>query len=336
MNIFPLPFAIWAVFFAGLFTLMNIRGIRASARTNAMLTVGMSLVIVAFFSSAARYIIRSHGLGGLLSLQPFYDPKTFSWPLVSTGTSIAVLTYMGFDTVSTLSEEVENPRRNVLLATVLVCLFAGVMGCVEVYAGQLVMPDYWNFPNQETAFVTAAGRAGGLLMFHLMNFTLLVATIGSSAGAQAGAVRLLYAMGRDNVIPRRFFGYLHPKHRTPTLNAWLTGAVALFGALTISYQSGIELVNFGAFIAFMSVNLAALTRYYIRAESRGVKEVAVNLLPPLLGFFVCLYIWWSLRNSAKLAGSCWLLAGLGYAAWKTCLFRRRLVLPDLRPDGQHS
>ncbi len=332
MNILPLPFAFWAVFFAALFTAMNLRGIRASARTNTILTAGMTAVIAAFFFTAARYIIGREGLGGLFSWQPFYDPKTFSWPLVSTGTSIAVLTYMGFDSISTLSEEVENPRRNVLLATVLLCFITGVLGCAEVYIGQLVLPDYWTFPGEETAFVSAAGRAGGRFMFHLVNFTLLIATIGSSAGAQTAAVRLLYAMGRDQVLPRGFFGHLHAQRRTPTYNALLTGAVALVGALTISYQSGVELLNFGAFVAFMSVNLAALTRYYIRAQSRGIKALAGDLLPPLLGFLICLYIWWSLRPSAKIAGACWVLAGLGYAAWKTALFRRPLILSDLPPE----
>lgn len=330
MNIVPLPFVLWAVLFAGLFTAMNVRSIRASSRTNLILAAGLAAVILAFFASAVRFLIRGHGVGGLFSLQPFYDPKTFSWPLVSTGASIAVLTYMGFDTVSTLSEEAKNPRRNVLLATVLVCFIAGVLGCAEVYLGQLVMPDYASFPNQETAFASVARRAGGWMMFHIVNFALLVATIGSSAGAQTGAVRLLYAMGRDGVIPRRFFGYLHPRRRVPTRNAWLTGGIALLGALSITYESGIELVNFGAFVAFMTVNLAALTRYYIRAEDRGFRQLLVNLAPPLLGFLVCLYIWWSLRPSAKLAGFCWLLAGMGYAVWRTNHFRRRLSLPDLR------
>lgn len=332
MNILPLPFAVWAVFFASLFTAMNLRGIRASARTNTILTTVMAVVIAAFFFTAARYILGREGAGGLFSLQPFYDPKTFSWPLVSTGTSIAVLTYMGFDTIVTLSEEVENPRRNVLLAPVLLCFITGVLGCAEVYMAQLVLPDYWTYPGEETAFVSAAGRAGGWFMFHLVNITLLIATIGSSAGAQTGAVRILYAMGRDHVIPQGFFGHLHPKRRTPTYNALLTGAVALAGALTISYQSGVELLNFGAFIAFMGVNLAALTHYYLRTPSRTPKDLFFNLLPPLLGFLVCLYIWWSLRTSAKIAGACWLLVGLAFVAWKTRFFRRELILSDLSQE----
>lgn len=331
-NILPLPYIVWAMFFAVLFTGLNLRGIRATARTNTILAGGMSLVIVAFFITAIRYIVGSQGAGGLFSLQPFYDPATFSVPLVSTGTSIAVLTYIGFDGITTLAEDVKNPRRNVLLAVVLTCFITGVLGSLEVYMGQLVWPDYATFPDVDTAFVYTAGRAGGQFMFQLVNLTLLVATVGSGSGAQLGAARLLFGMGRDNVIPRRFFGYLDPKRNTPQYNILLTGVVALAGALAMTYQLGAELLNFGAFIAFMGVNLAALTHYFVRASSRGVKQIALNLLPPLGGFLICLYIWWSLRTPAKLAGAAWLLVGVAYSAWKTGFFRRHLVLPELPPE----
>lgn len=328
MNILPLPFAVWVVFFAAVFTLINLRGIQATARTNLVLTIGMSAVLIAFFISAIGFIVRQSGVGGLISSQPFYDSATFSWNLVSTGTSIAVLTYMGFDSISTLSEDVRNPRRNVLLATVLLCVITGILGTLEVYAGQLIWPDYTTFPDVDTAFVSAAGRAGGPVMFQVFNFTLLVATIGSSLGAQLGAGRLLYAMGRDGVIPRRFFGYLDPVRNTPKYNLLLSGGICVIGALLISYQTGAELLNFGAFVAFMGVNLAAIAHYYVRGASQGLRGIALNLLPPLLGFLVCLYIWSALRTPAKIAGFIWLLLGLLYCGVKTNWFRRRLEFAE--------
>ena len=328
MNILPLPYIVWAVFFAGLFTAMNLRGIRATARTNAILTVAMSIVIVAFFVTAARYLMRLYGIGGLFSTQPFYDPKTFSWPVVRTGTSLAILTYIGFDGISTLSEEVENPRRNVLLATVLVCFITGVLGGLEVYMGQRVWPDFWTFPDPDTGFVSVAGRAGGIVMFHLVNITLLVATVGSGSGAQLAAARLLYGMGRDNVIPQRLFGYIHPRTHTPSYNVLLTGAAALAGAMLITYERGAELLNFGAFIGFMGVNLSSLMHYYVRGE-RSLRNAVSNLMLPLVGFVVCAYIWWALSTPARIGGAIWLGLGVLYCAWKTGLFRRQLVLPDV-------
>src|SRR5437867_849356 len=125
-NVVPqIPYAAWAVFFAVLFTLLNLRGIRATARTNEVLVAAMCVVIVYFFAAAVRYILHLPAIPPGFVTRPFYDPATFSWGAISTGTSIAVLTYIGFDGISTLSEEAHNPRRNILLATVLTCLITG-------------------------------------------------------------------------------------------------------------------------------------------------------------------------------------------------------------------
>ncbi len=320
MNFAPeIPYPVWAVFFALLFTLLNLRGIQASARTNQWLATGLGIVIVFFFIAAARYLWHTPAGAGRW-VRPFYDPETFSWKAVSTGTSIAVLTYIGFDGISTLSEEAQNPRRNILLATVLTCLITGLLAAAEVYAAQLVWPSHQDFPDVDTAFVYIAGKAGGPRLFLLVNFALLVASIGSGAGAHLAAGRLLYGMGRDNAIPRRFFGAVDPRTQIPRNNILLVGGLALAGAFVVNYQLGAELLNFGAFIGFMGVNLAALMHYYVRSERKTV----LNLMLPLLGFAICLWIWLSLRTPAKLAGLAWLAAGLIYGAWKTRGFREKI------------
>ncbi len=327
-NILPeIPYAAWAIFFAALFTSLNLRGIRASARTNAILAAGMGVVIVLFFIVALRYILGLPQPSAEFFLRPLYNPETFSYSALFTGTSIAALTYIGFDGISTLSEEVENPRRNILLATVLTCLATGILASLEVYAAQLVWPTGREFPDVDTAYVHVAGHVGGLWLFHLVNLTLLVATIGSGTGAQLGAARLLYGMGRDNAIPRRFFGYVDPKRRIPRNNVLFTGALALAGAFVLSYQLGAEMLNFGAFIAFMGVNLAAFMRYFVRGEKRFT-----YFFPPLAGFLICLYIWLNLRWQAKLAGSIWLAVGVLYGAWKTRGFRSELVRFEIPPE----
>ena len=326
MNLVPeIPYPFWAVFFALLFTALNLRGIRATARTNEVLVMAMSVVIIYFFIAAVRYVFH---LPAVSFTRPFYDPATFSWGAISTGTSIAVLTYIGFDGISTLSEEVHNPRRNILLATVLTCLITGVLATLEVYAGQLVWPDYKTYPDVDTAFVYVAGRAGGAVLFQVVNMTLLVATIGSGMGSQLGAARLLFGMGRDNTIPRRFFGVIDAKRGIPRNNVLFTGALALAGAFALSYQLGAELLNFGAFIAFMGVNAAAFTHYFLRGERKSWSA----FLPPVLGFVICLYIWLSLRTPAKIAGSIWLVIGIIYAAVKTNGFRRAIIFSEPPPE----
>jgi len=322
------PYWAWCVFFAALFSALNLRGVRTSARINEVLAGAMLLVVGVFLWAVLRYL---HGLppqGPGFLTRPFYDPATFSAKALFAGTSIAALTYIGFDGISTLSEEVENPRRNIMLATVLTCLITGVLASVEVYAAQLVWPSSLKFPDVDTAYVYVAGRAGGPWLFSLVNATLLVATIGSGMASQLGAARLLYGMGRDNALPKRFFGAISARHGIPANNVLFVGGISLAGAFAMSYEMGAEMLNFGAFIAFMGVNAAAFVRYYLRAEEkRWTRAVS-----PALGFAICLFIWLNLGWQAKLAGAAWMLFGIVYGAWKTRGFRADLVRFETPPD----
>jgi amino acid transporter len=321
-NIVPeVPYALWALGFAVLFTMLNLRGVRTTARINEGLAAGMGVVIVLFLVAAIRYLLRAPIAGPGFFTEPFFDPKTFSTHAVFTGTSIAVLTYLGFDGISTLSEEAENPRRNILLATVLVCLITGILASVEVYVAQLVWPSSKPFPDVDTAYVFVAGHVGGPLLFQVVNFTLLIANVGSGMAAQFAAARLLYGMGRDNAIPRSFFGSIEPKRGIPRNNVVLVGLLALVGAFIFSYQLGAELLNFGAFIAFMGVNAAAFVHYVVRRGERSLS----SLLMPVLGFGICGFIWLNLRWQAKLAGAIWLAIGIAYGLYRTRGFREQIL-----------
>ena len=148
------------VFFALVFTGLNVQGVKTSARVNTGLAAAMGVVIVIFFVAAARYVFgHPHSDPGFFT-RPFYDPQMWNTKAVLGGTSIAVLTYIGFDGISTFSEEAENPRRNILLATVLTCLVIGILSAVEVYAGQLIWPASQPFPNVDAAFTFVAARPG--------------------------------------------------------------------------------------------------------------------------------------------------------------------------------
>jgi amino acid transporter len=325
MNLIPgIPFGVFAVAFTCLFTAMNLRGIEASSRTNTIIATGLGVIIILFLGAAVRYLFLNPPANAGEWTRPFYDPKTFAFPSVSAGASLAVLTYIGFDGISTLSEEVHNPRRNILLATVLVCIITGILASVQVYAAQLVWPGT-TFPDQDTAFCYIAGKAGGQWLFHTVNLALLVATIGSGSGAHLGAGRLLYGMGRDNAIPGKFFAAINPRTRIPSNNIILVGVLVLFGVFLLSYPLGAQLLNFGALIAFMGVNVSAFVRYYLRGEHKSFTHFIV----PLLGFSVCLYLWFSLGIKAKIVGISWLSLGLIYGAYRTNFFRKPLQFVSL-------
>ena len=344
----------WKIFFAVVFTFLNVRGIKTSARINTGMAFFMGIVVVAIFIAGARYVFGAPHDGAYFT-RPFYDPMTFTFTGLFGCTSIAVLTYIGFDGISTLSEEAENPRRNILLATVLTCVVIGVLSAFEVYLAQLIWPASQPFPDINTAYSYVAGRSWKPL-FPIVGFTLLLANFGSGLGAQIGAARLLYGMGRSNALPKSFFGVVDEKHRIPRNNVFLVGGVALIGAFLLeivagyktyslgtssltwetfkqimnggeAYGLGAEMLNFGALIAFMGVNVAAFLRYYVRAKEKKLGF----LIPPVLGFVICLALWLNLSHPAIIVGSIWMVAGIAFGVWKTSGFRKEMSF-ELPPE----
>jgi amino acid transporter len=221
--------------------------------------------------------------------------------------------------VTTLAEEVKDPKRNVPRATVLVCLFTGLLSTLEIYLAQCVWPDYTTFSNPETAFLDVCGRIGGSLLFQAMAAILIVACLGSGLAGQVGAARLLYGMGRDGVIPP-IFAKLGIRSGIPVWNVVFIGVLTLAGAILVSYERAVALLNFGAFLAFMGVNLSTMRRYYFDVPA-GQRKLWSSFLVPGAGFLFCAAIWIFLPVPAKIAGGGWLLVGIIYQAAKTRGFR---------------
>jgi amino acid transporter len=338
-----IPYPVWIFVFTGGFTLLNLNGIKVASRANWAMMAVMSAVVFWFMAMAVRYVWSVHGPGGLASLKPFYDPVSFSWSAVGSGTALAALTYIGFDGLTTLSEEVKDPRRNVLLAAVLTCLITGIWSGAQVYLAQVSWPDWASFTRGaadeaartralDTAIMAVAKRIGGTGLDAALSLVLLVGSIGSGVTGQIGAARLLYGMGRDRVLPRKFFAHLDRKHAAPSRNVLFIGALTLAGAAALNYEESARLINFGAFLAFIGVNLASIREYYFRAP-RTVKSFFLNFLPPALGAAVCGMIWKSLPMKTFLIGGLWMAAGIVYLLFRTSGFRKPMVMTDFSDRG---
>jgi putrescine importer len=327
-----LPYPLIALIVVILITTLNLIGIKSSARANKLLLSAMCIVIVVFFYAAVRYLFYLGHWGGIFSIQPFYDPETFNTRLIWGATSFAALTYIGFDGITTLSEDVKNPRRNVLLATVLVCILTGILSGAEVYLGQRIWPDWHTFPNLETAFMDVCQRVGGPFLFQAMGIVLLLAALGSALTGGLGAARLLFGMGRDGVLSRRVFAHIHPETNTPTYNILIVSAIAFGGAVGLNYignayEHAGELLNFGAFLAFMGVNLSAFWHFAVLRKG-SQRRVFADIVLPLIGFAFCASIWWNLNVLAKIVGGIWFLIGAAYLAATTQCFRRAPKMID--------
>jgi putrescine importer len=319
-------FVLWIVLLIGLMTFLNLRGIKWTAYANEILTAAMFIVIGLFVVQATRFLWAHQGWSGLLSMEPFYNPRTFDLRSIGTATSLAALTYIGFDGITTLAEDVKEPKRTVPLAVVFACLLIGVCATALVYLAQRAWPDYTTFKDLDTAFFDVCSLVGGKFLFNAMALILAVACLGSALTGQVGVARILFGMGRDRVLPR-FFSRLN-RRNNPALNIWLVAVVTLVGALSLDYERAATLMNFGAFLAFMGVNLAVIREFYLRPAAGHRRNWWFDLASPGLGFLFCLAIWCSLPAPAKVLGGLWCLLGLIYIAIKTRGFRTRPVVID--------
>jgi putrescine importer len=323
-----IPFAALALVIALLMTMLNLRGIRTTARANLLLLIISAAAVIVFMILAVRHAFLHSGWAGVFSIQPLYDPGTFRLNRILSGTSLAALTYIGFDGVTTLAEDTINPRRNIVLATVLVCFITGVLSAAELYLFQRVWPDWSTFPNLDTAYLDVMRLVGGTLLFGIFSVVMSASQFGAGFSGQAAAARLIYGMGRDNVLPRTIFGTLNPRTQNPARNIVLVGIFAFAGALAIPFEVACDLLNFGAFLGFMGVNLATLWNHYITPPASYRRRLFRDAVLPIAGFLLCFLIWLGLPHLSKVVGGIWLSIGIIFCAVRTSGFRERPVLFD--------
>jgi len=206
-----------------------------------------------------------------------------------------------------------------------VVAITGILSSVELYFLHSVLPD-WRSADPHTSYLDIMRIVGGPLLFMTFLLVMSVSQFGAGFSVQVSAARLLYGMGRDDVLPRSLFGYLSPQRRNPSRNILLVGVLTYLGTLFISFDLACDLLNFGAFLGFMGVNLAAIWSYYVRAPAGRQRNLLFDALLPASGFLGCLTFWVNLPQMAKIVGGMWLLAGLAYCAYKTRGFRKRALL----------
>ncbi|MFC0543532.1 APC family permease [Kutzneria chonburiensis] len=306
---FPsVPSFVWVLGFIVLTTVLNVLGIRVAVTANFLL-MAFQLLVILFF-----VILSFSHAPGLLSGTPFYHSGS-SFGGISAGAAVAAYSFLGFDAVTTLTEETFEPRKTIPRAILLTALLGGVLFVILSYATQLVHPGAV-FHDESSAAFEIATDIGGDLFAAIFLAGLMVAQFASGIAAQAGASRLMFAMGRDGVLPKRFFGYLQPKLETPVFGIVLIGLIGL-GALALDVTTSTSFINFGAFTAFTFVNLSVIALWL---RQRG--SVLRNLVVPVVGAAVDLWLLVHLDGTAITLGLIWLALGVCYLAYLTRGFRR--------------
>jgi len=316
VSAFPaIPSWVWLLGFIGLTTLINVRGIAVAEKVNLALMV-LQFGVLALFIVLALSHVASSG-GALISATPFTGRGV---PLSASiaGAALAAYSFLGFDAVSTLTEETRDARRTMPRAILIIALLGGVIFCVTAYVAQLAHPGF-DFESLDAAAFEIAHDVGGDWFVTLFVATLVASQFAAGLAAQASVGRLLYAMGRDGVLPARIFGTLHPRFRTPALNLVLVGAVGL-AALALDVTTSTSFINFGAFLAFTLVNVSVIALY--RRGHPGVKSPIFGLVVPILAALADLYLLINLDEAARILGLVWLGLGVIYLGFLTGGFRR--------------
>jgi len=324
-----IPFWLLTLLIILVMTGLNLRGIRATLRANAALLVVSSAAVGVFLLLAVRHTVSLKGWTGIISLGPLYNSATFKASTVLSGVSLGALTYIGFDGLTTLAEDSMNPKRDMILAAVIVVLVTGILSGLELYFLHIVLPD-WHLADPNTSYLDVMRTVGGPFLFASFIAVMSISQFGAGLSVQVGAARLLYGMGRDRVLPRPLFGYLSPRSQNPSRNLVFIGALAFLGSVLIPFDDALDLLNFGAFLGYIGVNAAAMWSYYVQPPADHKRNILSDLLFPFVGLLGCLIFWISLPERAKIVGGLWLLAGIAYCAFKTRGFRDRPMLSDFQ------
>lgn len=317
---FPhVPSWVWVVSFIVLTSGLNIVGIELANRFNIMLMVVQLVIVVLFVALCWHYAHAMSSHGGLISVEPFFKPHV---PLSATmaGAAIAAYSYLGFDAVSTLTEETIAPEKTIPRSIVLIALVGGAIFVVAAYTLQLAHPGTV-FKDTDSAAFEIAKTVGGDLFVSVFLIGLILAQFASGISAQASVGRLLYAMGRDEMLPKRIFGFVHPRFRTPAINIAIAGAVGLL-ALKLDVATSTSFINFGAFLAFTAVNLCVIRQYFMSDAGNRRFGFIGGVIFPVCGAVTDIWLLCSLDKAALTLGVTWFAIGIFYLGWVTRGFRQ--------------
>ncbi|SFG16567.1 APC family permease [Sporolactobacillus nakayamae] len=304
------PIFVWLVLFIAINTFINVRGIEMTAKTNKIILI-FQIAVLAIFTVVGLIAIVQHVNGAQFTIQPFYDPDHFSIHTVMGSVSIAVLSFLGFDAISTLSEESQGGKKAVGKATIGSLLVVGILFVIQTWVAALIFPDFTAIKNPDTIFYEIASMIGGTWLKVLTIMTTVISWgIAAALVSQAAISRILYSMARDKKLPH-FLVKIHPKYKTPYVSTFLVALISLIVTTIFSEQLGklASVVNFGALSSFIIIHLAVINYFLFKKKS---KQYFQHLVMPLIGMLVIGFVWWELDPLAKEMGFIWIAIGIIY------------------------
>ncbi|MFJ7684765.1 APC family permease [Peribacillus butanolivorans] len=319
--LFPeVPTWIWVVLFVGIVTILNLRSVNVLANFNTLFVLIQIAIMVVFIILVVKGLHNGEGTGQVFTIQPFINGG-MEYSAIITGATILCFSFLGFDAVTTLSEETPDPKKTIPKAIFLTALWGGIIFITTSFFIQLFFPDMSRFKEPDAALPEIALYVGGKLFQSIFLCATFVNTLASGLASHASVSRLLYVMGRDKVFPEKWFGFIHPKWKTPAINVVIVGVISL-SALFFDLVTAASLINFGALMAFTFVNLSVISHFVFRKKKhRTIKGCFNYLITPLIGAISIAILWINLETSSLIMGLGWFIIGFCYLIFITKAFR---------------
>ncbi|WP_416828254.1 APC family permease [Ectobacillus polymachus] len=320
--LFPeVPTWVWVFLFVGIVTILNLRSVSLLANFNAIFVFIQVAIMVVFIILVVKGLNNGEGTGEVFTMQPFFSAG-MNYSVLITGATILCFSFLGFDAVTTLAEETPNPKKTIPKAIFLTALWGGIIFITASFFIQLFFPDMSRFKEPDAALPEIALYVGGKLFQSIFLCTTCVNTLASGLASHASVTRLLYVMGRDKVFPEKWFGYIHPKWKTPTINVVIVGVISL-SACFFDLVTATSVINFGALMAFTFVNLSVINHFVLREKKhRTIKGFFNYLIMPLIGASSIAILWINLETTSLVMGISWFIIGFGYLLYITKAFRK--------------
>ncbi|MBN6189238.1 APC family permease [Aneurinibacillus sp. BA2021] len=323
--IFPtVPPWVWVVLFVLFVTGVNMKSVKSAANLNTIFVVYQFVVVAAFIGLAVWVIKDMPQVGSISWTQPFFG-EGMQMSALMAGATVLCFSFLGFDAVTTYSEETDDPQRTIPRAIFLTALYGGGLFIVASYFVQLIFPTVEMFKNPDATAPEISLFAGGRAFELFFLGASFLGALASGIASHASVSRLLYVMGRDKVLPKRFFGYVHPEWRTPLFNVVFTGIISL-GAVFFTLEAAASFINFGALIAFTFVNLSVIAHYGVhKKQYKTAADIFSNIVVPLIGAAFVAVLWYNLDGNSFMLGLVWVAFGFFYLMYLTRMFKEKPV-----------
>ncbi|MBR0599648.1 APC family permease [Sinanaerobacter chloroacetimidivorans] len=311
-----IPWFVWILFFVVINTVINVRGMEMTKGVDWVMFVMEIGILLFFLIIGLKYVMGGGGFGEI-SIAPIYQPGKIDAGFIASACTIACLSFLGFDGISTLAEETIRPEKTIGKGILIALIGIALVFVAQTYVAALILPD-WENTDLATGFFDAAALAAGEgFRVVLLVVNILAVGIANIMAAQTATARMLYGMGRDGVIPR-IFAKVHPKYQTPYVGTIVIGVLSCFLPIILTISQLVRLVNFGALSSFILLNVAVFVFFFVKEKRRKTfSDIVKFLICPVCGVSILVFIFTGFETLTYMIGIVWLVVGIVIGAVKS-------------------